>query len=94
MVGRRLVFRVHALQRMVQRQISVDDVWWALESGETIAVYPDDRPLPSRLVLAWVLGQPLHVVAADQEGSDITVVISTYRPDPDMWDSDFRRRLR
>ena len=94
MVGRQLLFRTHALQRMFERQISVDNVWWVLESGETIAEYPDDRPIPSRLVLGWVLNQPLHVVAADEKDSDITVVISTYRPDPKLWYPDFRRRLR
>lgn len=94
MRGRRLIFRVHALQRMLERQISVDDVWWVLESGETIAEYPDDRPVPSRLVLGWISNEPLHVVAADDVDSDITVVISTYRPDPDLWSPDFRRRVR
>jgi len=78
---------------MLERQISADDVWWVLESGETIAEYRDDRPVPSRLVLGWVLNEPLHVVAADDVDSDITVVISAYRPDPDLWSCDFRRRL-
>jgi hypothetical protein len=94
MVGRRLVFRVHALQRMFERQISVDDVRRVLESGETIAEYSDDRPLPSRLVLGWVLGKPIHVVAADAKDSDITVVITAYRPDPGRWYSGFRWRRR
>jgi uncharacterized protein DUF4258 len=94
MAGRKLVFRAHALQRMLERKISVDDVWWVLESGETIAEYGDDRPIPSRLVLGWVLKRPLHVVAADDKDSDITVVISAYRPDPNLWYPDFRRRLR
>ena len=94
MVGRKLVFRAHALQRMLERQISVDDVWWVLESGETIAEYADDRPIPNRLVLGWVLSQPLHVVAAADEHSDITVVISAYRPDPNLRCPDFRRRRR
>lgn len=79
---------------MFERQISVDNVWWVLESGETIAEYPDDRPIPSRLVLGWVLNQPLHVVAADEKDGDITVVISVYRPDPNLWYPGFRWRRR
>lgn len=94
MAGRSLVFRVHALQRMFERQISVGDVRWVLESGETIAEYSDDRPLASRLVLGWVLGKPIHVVAADEEESEITVVITAYRPDADRWYSGFRWRRR
>ena len=79
---------------MLERHITVDDVWWTLESGETIAVYADDCPIPSRLVLGWVLGRPIHVVADDQENGEVAVVISAYRPDPEKWDSEFRRRIR
>lgn len=47
----RFVFRVHAIQRMFQRQVSKQDVRVVLETGETIESYPDDAPFPSRLVL-------------------------------------------
>ncbi len=33
-----------------------------------------------------------YAVAADDPESDITVVITVYPPDPDMWTRDFRRR--
>ena len=49
----KLVFRVHALQRMFERQIGVDDVRAVIDSGETIEDYPNDQPYPSRLVLGW-----------------------------------------
>jgi hypothetical protein len=51
MVANRLVFRVHAIQRMFQRQISKDDVRHVLETGDIIEEYLDDVPYPSRLVL-------------------------------------------
>lgn len=44
-----LVFRVHAIKRMFQRQISKDDVRHVLETGEAIEAYPHDTPYPSRL---------------------------------------------
>jgi hypothetical protein len=31
-------------------------------------------------------------VAADDPESDITVVITVYRPDPERWEPDFRKR--
>jgi hypothetical protein len=31
-------------------------------------------------------------VAADDPDSDITVVITVYQPDPELWDHDFRER--
>lgn len=92
MAGWRLVYRTHALRRMLERNISADDVRWVLETGVTIAEYPGDRPIPSRLVLGWVLDRPIHVVAADLENSEITVVITAYQPDPDAWYRGFRLR--
>ncbi len=67
----------------------VEDV---LETGDIIALYDRDRPYPSRLDLGCSGVRPLHGVAADDPESDITIVITVYPPDPDMWTRDFRRR--
>ena len=66
MPNSRLVFRLHAVQRMFERSISDVDVRKVLVDGVMIEDYPDDQPYPSFLVLAWVNGRPLHVVAAGQ----------------------------
>ena len=87
-----LIFRVHAIQRMFQRHINVDDVRGVLETGETIEHYPDDMPYPIRLVLGWIVSQPVHVVAADNTESQETIVITVYEPDPSQWEPGFRRR--
>jgi Domain of unknown function (DUF4258) len=50
-VFQRLVFRVHAIQRMYQRSISEEEVRIVIKTGETIEDYSDDFPYPSRLVL-------------------------------------------
>ena len=88
----RLVFRVHAIERMFQRAISAADVEAVLTTGETIETYPDDTPYPSRLVLGWLAGRPLHVVAADNTDADETIVITVYEPDAELWEPGFRRR--
>ena len=54
----RLVFRAHALRRMFERRISVDDVRDVVTKGETIEEYPYDTPYPSRLMLGWPAGRP------------------------------------
>lgn len=77
-----LIFRVHAIQRMSQYEIDVEDVRYVLEQGETIKNYPDDMPYPSRLVLGWREARPLHVVAADDTEGDRTFVITVYKPTP------------
>ncbi len=92
MATQRLIFRAHALQRMFERNISVEDVHSVLDTGEIIKAYPDDTPYPSRLILGWSGDRPLHVVAADNPAEGETIVITTYEPDPGQWDSDFKRR--
>lgn len=77
---------------MFEREIGVADIRRVLEAGEVIETYPDDKPYPSRLVLGWVGGRPLHVVAADNTEADEIVVITVYQPDPTLWDRTFRRR--
>lgn len=77
---------------MVERAITVDEVRTVVASGETIEHYPTDTPFPSRLVMGWSAGRPIHVVAADDPQSDITVVITVYEPDLQLWEPDFRKR--
>jgi hypothetical protein len=77
---------------MVERGIGVEEVRAAVHGGNTIADYPADTPFPSRLLLGWSGDRPIHVVAADDAESDITVVITVYRPDPERWEPGFRKR--
>ena len=90
----RLVFRVHAVQRMYERRISERDVREILTAGETIEEYSDDTPYPSRLVLGWRQGQPFHLVVGDNTEADEIVVITVYEPDQTLWETGFRQRRR
>jgi hypothetical protein len=90
----RLIFRVHAIHRMFQRRISVDDVHHVLVTGEVIDDYPHDIPYPSRLVLGWCGPRPIHVVAADNVKAKETIVITVYEPDLSQWEAGFKRRKR
>jgi len=94
MTAKHIVFRAHALQRMLERHISMEEVESVLKAGETIATYPDDEPYPSRLILGWVGDRPLHVVVADDPVGNVLIVITVYEPDPALWESDFRRRRK
>ena len=89
---RRLVFRVHAIQRMFERSIAKEDVRQALTTGKTIEAYPEDQPYPSRLVLGWIGTRPIHVVVAENPVQQETVVITVYEPDPAKWEAGFDRR--
>ena len=89
----KIIFRTHAIKRMFQRHVDEKDVRSALETGETIEVYPEDTPYPSRLILGWLEGRPLHIVAADNIIDNETIVITVYEPEQDKWSPNFKRRI-
>lgn len=80
MAARKLIFRLHAVQRMFARGIDTDHVHNVIENGRVIRSYDDDQPYPSRLMLAFAKGRPIHVVAADVPDSEETVIITAYEP--------------
>ena len=77
---------------MLKHGIRSHQVREVLESGERIEDYPDDTPLPSYLVLGIGASRVLHVVAADDQDHDETIVITAYEPDPNEWEADFKTR--
>jgi hypothetical protein len=90
----RLIFRVHAIQRMFQRRVSEEEVKQVVVAGETIETYQDDKPFPSRLMLGWIGSRPVHVVVADNVAAQEAIIITVYQPDPEEWESGFKRRKR
>ena len=88
----KIYYRVHAVQRMFERHISVKRVSQVLQSGETIEDYSADMPEPSRLILGVQGKYPFHVVASENVETDETTIITVYIPDPDKWSKDFKSR--
>jgi uncharacterized protein DUF4258 len=88
----RLVYRVHAIERMVERGISADDVRQVLAEGKEIESYPGDFPYPSLLLLGWRGSRPIHVVAADNAADNEIIIVTVYEPDPERWEPGFERR--
>ena len=92
MTPRRLIFRDHATRRIMQRRIRASHIRRVLEYGEMIESYPNDTPYPSRLILGWIDGKPLHIVVADDPSLEVTFIITVYEPDPNLWETDFKQR--
>jgi hypothetical protein len=88
----KMVFRLHAIQRMFQRKISMDDVHLVVKTGEIIEDYPDDLPYPSCLILGWCNHRPVHVVAAYNMQELVAIIITVYEPDISQWEPGFKRR--
>jgi hypothetical protein len=90
----RIVWRRHALERMLQREIKQADVKAVLLQNEPIEMYPDDRPFPSALFAGRAGSRLLHVVGAvDEEGREVHI-ISAYEPDRQHFEEDGRTRRR
>ena len=87
------IYRVHALQRMFQRDISEEEVEQTVAFGEIIENYPDDQPYPSRLVLGHIGQRAIHVLhAIDEKGT--VIVITVYEPAPEKWHEDHKTRKK
>jgi len=74
-------FRIHALQQMVLRHISRDDVAEIISSGEIIEPYPGDTPYPSYLMMGQVKKRILHGVISYAPDPNVIFIITAYEPD-------------
>jgi len=88
----KIAFRIHAIQRMFERNISVQKVSDALTSGETIEDYSAEMPEPGRLILGHQGKRPFHVVISENPTTNEATIITVYVPDPAKWDKVFRSR--
>ncbi len=87
-----LNFRVHAVQRMFERGISVSKVRRALEAGDIIEDYSAEMPEPSRLIMGVQGRRLFHVVTSENLAENKITVITVYRPEKDKWSKDLRSR--
>ena len=72
--------------RFVTRQTILD----AVDSYEIVEFYPDDKYLPSYLLLGRVSGDSIHVLFAADVLDDNVRVIN--RPSLKEWEADFKTR--
>ena len=87
----RIIITEHARLRLVERDITVDDVVTCIDRGEIIKQYEDDKPFPSCLILGMsVKNKYVHVVVSYDDG--YIYLITAYYPDAAQWESDFKTR--
>ena len=82
----------HALNRMIERGIEIDEVLNAIKNGEIIEPYEDASPLPCYLIFGYGGNKPMHVVAAWDDIELIVYIITVYVPDASQWHHDWRTR--
>jgi len=86
-----VILTKHAKNRLQERVITIDDVQHAIQTGEIIIQYEDDKPFPSCLLLGETEhNRFIHVVASIDGG--YLYIITAYFPDENEWESDFKTR--
>lgn len=76
--SRKIVWRQHALVRMMERDISRNEVFEAIGNGEIIEDYQNLKPFPGFLVMGESWQVPLHVVLAWDNDEEIAYIITVY----------------
>lgn len=88
----RVLWTYHVNMRLAGRFITRECVLGSVETLELVESYPDDKYLPSYLVLGHSGSDAIHVLAGvDVEGENVRI-ITAYRPDPHEWEDDLKRR--
>jgi len=84
----------HGYDEMIQDGILARDVVESVSEGQVVEDYPTDPKGPCVLVLQHdSRHEPIHAVWGIPRGqSSPAVLVTAYRPDPERWSSDFRRR--
>lgn len=88
--NREYVFTAHASDRAAQRGIRAIEIEEAVERGEIIEDYPDDKYGPSCLIFGHSNhDRPLHIQVSYPSPIKI---ITVYQPTIEAWGPDFRTR--
>ena len=90
-----IVYRVHATQRMFERNIDESEVLKVVKNGIIIEVYKSDKPFPSCLINGKSeKNRPIHVVTALDEENKRIYIVTTYDPSPEKWSEGYSKRIK
>jgi hypothetical protein len=87
----KIKWSVHCVERLQERDISIDDVGNCIISGEIIEDYPDDFPYPSCLIFGYTIkNEVLHVVVGTD--NQFLYIITAYYPNTIKFMEDLKTR--
>ena len=78
-------FSKHAVDQSILRGISVQEVRDAIQAGEIIEDYPNDKYGPSCLIFGMTVdNRPLHVQSS-YPLRPLLKIVTLYEPDENLW---------
>lgn len=85
----------HGFRELAADDIVAEEMLAGIGDAVLVEDYPDTRKEPSVLVLQYDgEARPVHVMwGAPKDGSP-AVLVTAYRPAPERWSADFKRRIR
>lgn len=90
---RRYEYSLHAVDQSILRHILRREIEEAIENGEIIEDYPEDKYGPSCLIYGTTAqGRHLHVQCSYPSRPQIKI-ITVYQPDPNEW-IDYKKRRK
>jgi len=86
----------HGYDELDDDGILAEDALLGIATAELVEDYPDRARGPSVLALQFdAAGRVIHVVWAIPAGERRpAILVTAYRPDPALWDSEFKRRRK
>jgi hypothetical protein len=86
---RKLLWTYHVNMRLERRHITRSEILDAVGSYRIVESYPEDKYLPSYLILA---NDTFHILFAVDVPADNLRIVTAYRPDPEEWEPGLQRR--
>jgi hypothetical protein len=90
--GGRIFWTYHVNMRLSGRFISRKFILEAVGTFEIVEAYPNDKYLPSYLVLGRAGADAFHVLIAVDVPDDNIRIVTAYRPDAKEWQDDMKTR--
>lgn len=77
---------------MMERDISRQDVFNAIQNGQIIEAYDESTPYEGFLIFGTAEKKPLHIVISWDEENCISYIITSYVPDEHHFELDWKTR--
>ena len=86
----------HGFRELAADDIVTEDALAGVDAAFVVEEYRESRKEPSVLVLQHDRdGRPIHVMwGIPKNAGRPAILVTAYRPAPERWSSDFKRRIR